>query len=96
MSNSTTTYTGTMEFAAATIINSPLTAVSQIDRTLGALAYGRGRPVYIGLSLAVAGLQINLPAQGVGHSGAFVGGVQNGKGQGNVSGGATDAAEAGE
>lgn len=86
MANSTTTYTGAMEFAAATIINSPLAAVSQIDRTLGALAYGRGRPVYIGLSLAVAGLQINLPAQG----------VQNDKGQGNVSGGATDAAEAGE
>jgi len=41
-------------FAAATIINSPATAVSQIERVLDTMLRER-RPVYIGISVAVAG-----------------------------------------
>ncbi|KAF1951546.1 hypothetical protein CC80DRAFT_538805 [Byssothecium circinans] len=46
--------TSNLPFAAATVINSPTTAASQIDRVLNTMLY-ESKPVYIGLPLAVAG-----------------------------------------
>ena len=58
-STSVADVTTNLSFAAATIINSPSTAISQIDRTLDVMMY-ENKPVYIGLSLAVAGQIISL------------------------------------
>ncbi|PVH93042.1 hypothetical protein DM02DRAFT_634871 [Periconia macrospinosa] len=72
-SASSQTQTANLDFAAATILNSPLTAIAQIDRMIGALSYAAGKPVYIGLALPVAGLVVGGGGQGNG----------NGSGNGN-------------
>ncbi|KAF2677982.1 hypothetical protein K458DRAFT_409304 [Lentithecium fluviatile CBS 122367] len=52
--------TANLHFAAAIIINSPVTAASQINRVLDVMLY-ESKPVFIGLSLAVAGQIMSLP-----------------------------------
>ncbi|CAI6342506.1 unnamed protein product [Periconia digitata] len=90
---STTTYTSTLDFAASTILNSPMTAVSQIDRMLRALTYA-SKPVYIGLSLAVAGQTVSVPTLQMGWS-APTSGSSGMKGD-NASSEEIEAAEAGQ
>jgi TPP-dependent 2-oxoacid decarboxylase len=56
---SVTDVTSNLNFAAATIISNPATAVSQISRVLDVMMY-ESKPVFIGLSLAVAGQIISI------------------------------------
>lgn len=53
--------TANVNFAAATIVNSPSTAASQIDRVLDVMLH-ESKPVFIGLSLAVAGQILSVPS----------------------------------
>ncbi|KAF2655441.1 hypothetical protein K491DRAFT_428094 [Lophiostoma macrostomum CBS 122681] len=50
------------DFAMTTVLNSPATAASQIRRALDSMLY-QNKPVYIGVSMAVAGQLMSNPAQ---------------------------------
>jgi len=51
--------TSNLHFGAATIINSPSTAISQIGRVLDVMI-NENKTVYIGLSLAIAGQIVSI------------------------------------
>ncbi|KAF2475589.1 uncharacterized protein BDR25DRAFT_310938 [Lindgomyces ingoldianus] len=53
-------------FATSTILSSPITVVSQISRILDTMLY-ESKPVYIGLSLAVAGQPMPAPSPSASH-----------------------------
>lgn len=69
--NSTATVTAGLTFAAATILASPTTVASQVNRVLNTMLY-ENKPVYIGVSVAVAGqmMPATSVSQGPGSSAA--------------------------
>ncbi|KAF2871693.1 hypothetical protein BDV95DRAFT_607110 [Massariosphaeria phaeospora] len=69
-------------FASATVLNSPATAASQINRALTTMLYER-KPVYIGISLAVAGQMMPNGSIGVSSASGGGGGAASGAEQEN-------------
>ena len=50
------------DFATMTVLNSPATAASQINRALASMLH-QNKPVYIGVSMAVAGQLMATPSE---------------------------------